>query len=88
MHELYLDYPVSYRGMSISAHVVLEMQLAADGSVSDLRVVDIFPPEYSEFGQAALEAFAGARFAVQGGATRSTYRIRVDFTPEPPAVQE
>lgn len=88
LQALHLDYPVSYRGMSISAYVVLDLQLAPDGSVSDLKVVDVFPPEYGEFGQAALEGFSGARFAVQPGAERPSYRIRVEFTPEPPVVPE
>lgn len=79
---LNLNYPVSYRGMAISAHVVLDIELASDGRVSSLRIVEVFPQQYSDFGQAALDAFSGARFAVNTGPRQAAYRVRVEFTPE------
>lgn len=82
LQEIVPVYPVSARNNKIYAYVVLDILLTKEGGVRNLNVVETFPSGASEYEQAVLEAFAMARFAVQGNPDY-VYRVRVDFSPVP-----
>jgi TonB family protein len=83
------DYPEAAKVQGLSGEVVLELDLAADGQVTDARVTR---PGGNGFDEAALAAARRLRFSpaeIDGkpAAVTLEYRFRFDAPPPPPAAQ-
>ncbi|HEX2076482.1 MAG TPA: TonB family protein, partial [Longimicrobium sp.] len=73
------EYPAQFRAAGIFGTAVLELHVAADGTLSRTRVVESSHPA---FGEAAVRAIAAARFRParhRGVAVASTARIPLMF---------
>lgn len=80
LNEIVPVYPVSYRNLVLTeAYVILDIRLTKEGEVMAMEVVETYPEGYSEFAQAALQAFADSAFRPPAD-IQTIYRVRVDFS--------
>lgn len=75
-------YPGEYETQGVNGFAILEMRVETDGSLSDLKIVEIQPAAYGAFGREALAAFKDVKFVPawrQGRQVRALFRVKVVF---------
>ncbi len=78
LHQVKPEYPPLYRAQSLEGQVVVEVDIAATGAVTEVRIIG--PSKHDEFNLAALQAAKKERFSpARRGGKAIAYRLSFSY---------